>query len=406
MTQQADSEGNLSPHSWTMDRGDPMQRHQTLRQAATRWMVACLLACTVGAAAMAPPAYAATVTQLMNNGSIANRVDLVILGDGYRQSEMSKFATDAQNFLDAFFAETPFKEYEQYFNAWRIDTPSKTSGASSNGSPGNTVYGAHFSCFGVDRLLCIVNERVAAVLDANLAAAQQDMVIVIVNDDRYGGSGGIYAAVSTHPDAGEIALHEIGHSFGFLEDEYVDLQLCEQNGDATDLNVTKSTKRKSIPWTRWIPKSTPIPTPEDDGVGLYEGAFYCTNDWYRPTFDSKMRALDRPFEEVNGEQLIRRVYELTSSIDSRKPSAGTVSIPNGRSRVFLVNVVDADKYEIVWRLDGTIISQKAKVKVSAASLNGQTRELVVSVRDKTNMVRNDPDNLLLDEATWNVSPGP
>ena len=91
--------------------------------ARTAWagtaLAAAMLAMLASAANAAP-------VQLINNGPSANRVDLVILGDGYRSSELSKFATDAQAFVDKFFLNTPFKEYAQSFNVWRLDTASAT----------------------------------------------------------------------------------------------------------------------------------------------------------------------------------------------------------------------------------------------------------------------------------------
>jgi hypothetical protein len=352
------------------------------------------------------PAIAAPV-QLINNGPSTNRVDLVILGDGYRKNQMKKFAKDAQAFVDKFFTYTPFKDYARSFNVWRLDTPSSSAGANHNGQPGNTVYGAYYGCFSIERLLCIVEARVQQAL-TNFGAAQQDMVLVLVNDDEYGGSGGPYSVASTNEFSGDIAVHEFGHSFGHLDDEYVDQPNCGRYTNPWGFNVTQQTSRPNIPWQKWIDKKTPIPTKSGDKVGLFEGAYFCAKGWYRPTMSSMMLALGAPFREVNGEQLIRRIYETMSPIDSATPLARNVKIAAGKKKTFKVNVSNADisTFKITWRLDGTVISTSARLVLNGSDLSATPKTLQLTVKDATKMVRSDPSNLLIDQVTWQITRGP
>ena len=226
------------------------------------------LSCLVAQRAMAEP-----VIDMWIGGRFDDRIDIVILGDGYRAAQMTKFATDATTFMNAFFAETPLNGYKKYFNVRRINAASVLSGAGT--SPGrNTVYSSYFFCHGIDRLLCPDNNKVQVVLARSLPVAKREVVIVLVNDTRYGGSVGAIAVASMHESAKELALHELGHSFGNLVDEY-DYGTCQTSG-AWGFNVTRQTARANIPWTRWIAAATPVPTPTDRAVGLYRGAYYYT----------------------------------------------------------------------------------------------------------------------------------
>lgn len=370
----------------------------------TRFACALVLA-LAGALMNALPAAADRVVEMQTTGGPANRLDLVILGDGYRSSEMATFASDARAFQDAFFGHEPFTSYRKFFNVLRIETASAVSGAGT-GTPKNTAFRAYFGCFGIDRLLCIDEARVKAKLDAELAANRHDLVIILVNSKTYGGSGGTYAVASTNAQSGDVAIHEFGHSFGHLDDEYVDTASCGRYTDPWGFNVTEATARPSIPWTHWIRSSTPLPTPDlDTRVGLFEGAFYCAKDWYRPTYQSMMQTLGLDFGAVNSEQLVRRMYEFVDPIDRAKPRAERVRI--GRNTVtFRLKPIDPalDSNAYVWRLDGRIISRERSVEIRRADLKGRTVKLVATLRDATDLVRKDRKGDLAQSRTWTLVP--
>ena len=172
-------------------------------------------------AAMAARAFAEPVTTIRNSGDPANRVDIVILGDGYTAGELPRYANDVERLVNGLFAQQPFREYQRYFNVHRIDVTSPGSGADHPhlGIFKETALGASYNCFGIQRLLCVEEHRVFDVLIASIAPDQRDVILVIVNDPEYGGSGGPVAVTSIHPDVVELVLHELGHSFGLLADE-------------------------------------------------------------------------------------------------------------------------------------------------------------------------------------------
>src|SRR5689334_6002111 len=97
------------------------------RRCAQLLRVFALFSLLIGAAAVCPPAFGEPVTTIRNNGDPANRVNMVILGDGYTSAELGKYAADAENAVTGFFAQEPFKEYQRYFNVFRVDVVSAES---------------------------------------------------------------------------------------------------------------------------------------------------------------------------------------------------------------------------------------------------------------------------------------
>src|ERR1044072_2346123 len=217
---------------------------------------------------------------IINNGSAANRVDIAILGDGYTAADMQKYKNDVQNAMDQFFNNEPFHEYRNFFNVHRIDVISSQSGADHpERIPAlfvNTALDATYNCSGIQRLICVDVGKVFTLLGNNVNPAQRDIVLIIVNDSEYGGSGGSVAVASTHPDVLELILHELGHSFGFLADEDGGQPppSCNNTVEPSAVNITMATQRALIKWNQWIDASTAIPTLTTlSGVpGLYQGA--------------------------------------------------------------------------------------------------------------------------------------
>jgi hypothetical protein len=164
-------------------------------------------------------------------------------------------------------------------------------------------------------------------------------MLVLVNDSEYGASGGMIAVNSTHPLATELVLHEAGHSFALLADGYggPPPPACDSTVEPPEANATKSTARDTIKWNHWIDIATPIPTFATNGIpGLYEQAKYCDTGLYRPTYNSKMRTLEFPFEQINSEQHVKRYYNYVAPIDSASPSEVDIQLVKGQTREFSV----------------------------------------------------------------------
>jgi hypothetical protein len=224
----------------------------------------------------------------------------------------------------------------------RIDVISSQSGADhpERSFFVNTALDAAYNCQGSQRLICINFSKANTILGNSVAPSQRDIAFVIVNDPEYGGSGGSIAVTSTHLEVLELILHELGHSFGLLADEYggPPPPVCNSSFEPSAANATKATDRSLIKWNHWIDANTPIPTLlAFDGVpGLYQGPVYCDAGLYRPTFGSRMRFLGRPYEQINTEQLIRRIYNVVSPIDASQPAATDITLTTAQSQAFTI----------------------------------------------------------------------
>ena len=358
-----------------------------------------------------PVNLAQNVVPVSINGDPANRIDLVILGDGYTSAELPKFAADAAAFVSGAFAQQPYNEYQRYFNIRRIDVASQQSGASHPElNPQvivNNAFGSTYNCGGIVRLICVNYSAVSSAISI-LPQEERDLVLIIVNDPTYGGSGGSFAVASTHPDAVEIVLHELGHSFGLLADEYggPPPPNCDDSVEPFQADATKQTDRASTKWGAWIDVSTPIPTfTTAAGIpGLYPGARYCDNTLYRPTYNSKMRSLNMPFEQINTEQLVLRYYAFASPIDSIQPAGTSVSLTKGDSQSFaLVTPLPlSHSLNFVWKLDGASVAFTPGFVLNTSNVSVGTHTVSVTVSDPTSMVRNDPAGLLQEQGSWNV----
>jgi len=260
---------------------------------------------------------------VVNHGLPSRRWNLVVLGDGYRTSELIKYRYDVQNFIDKLKDTKPFDELWNAINIYRIDVSSTDSGADDpvacggTGATPATYFDATFCGAGIQRLLIVNNTTAMQV--ASDRVPEWDMILVLVNSTVYGGSGGAVATSSTHPSASEIVIHEIGHTAFGLADEYEYYAGCGSGEVGHDVytgpepfepNVTINTDRNTNKWRHLILPTTPMPTtsnancsqcdpqpsPVPQGtVGTFEGAQYFHCGKFRPEFNCKMRALGPPF---------------------------------------------------------------------------------------------------------------
>ncbi|HEY7514448.1 MAG TPA: M64 family metallopeptidase, partial [Vicinamibacteria bacterium] len=164
----------------------------------------------------------ARVWEVERNGEPADKVDLLLLGDGYTAAEMEKWHRDAKRLTELLFAVSPFKERRKDFNVWAVDTPSDESGVArvSDSVYRRSALRATYDAFGSERyVLAFDNKR----LREAAALAPYEFVEIVVNDRKYGGGGifGQYATVAAdNAWASYLFVHEFGHHFAALADEY------------------------------------------------------------------------------------------------------------------------------------------------------------------------------------------
>lgn len=354
-------------------------------------------------------AHAEPVVTIHNNGPDRNRINMIVLGDGYTAGEMVKYISDANILIQGVFAQTPFSEYERYFNIHLVYVVSNESGADhpERGVFRDTALGAAYNCHGVQRMICADGTAVNQVLSRSFDSVERDLVVVLVNDQEYGGVGGSFVVGSTHRLVVEIVLHEAGHTLGLLADEYDTDGTCNNTIEPRQPNVTRETTREAIKWNYWIEPDTSLPTTRQLPAvpGLYEGASYCRSGLYRPTFNSKMRSSSRPFEQVNIEQLVKRFYNFVSPIDLVFPDATSLTLRQGQPLGFAVEQPSPSNrsLRVVWTIDGRVAGTGASFTVDTGSMAVGSYIVEVVVRDDTLLVRSDPREALVERFKWSVT---
>ena len=205
-------------------------------------------------------------------------------------------------------------------------------------------------------------------------------------------------------------LHEIGHSFGLLADEYAGGgPTCNNAVEPPEVNVTRESMATSIKWSYWIEPGTPVPAGNTSRLGVvsaYEGAKYCDFGLYRPTFASKMRELSRPFEQVNTEQMIRRIYNFVSPIDAVSPTTTELQSERCESLDFSVKTPGAIRpsgtIQTSWSINGEAVATGNHLAVDSCRLPIGRNRIEVEVRDVTIRVRRDLDNALAERFRWDL----
>ena len=217
---------------------------------------------------------------IWKGGDVEQCIDIAILAEGYTEEEMERFYQDAEIAMESLFNHEPFRSMKERFNIVAVASPSIDSGVSVPrlGEWRRTAFGSHFSTFYSDRYLTTSDVR--SIHDA-LSGIAYEHIIILANTDEYGG-GGIYNAFTLttahHKDFRPVVVHEFGHSFGGLADEY--FYENDTMTDTTPLDVEpweqNITTRVDFgsKWQDMLVKGTPVPTPVTESkrypVGVYE----------------------------------------------------------------------------------------------------------------------------------------
>jgi hypothetical protein len=292
-------------------------------------------------------------TQIFGTAPRNQAFNVVLLAEGFTNPQQNDFNAACSAFVTGLTGTDPFGQVAHALNVFRVNVASNESGADDPVSAGgtgatpNTYFDARFGANGLRRLL-VCEESI--VLQVALAQVPEfAVVLVVVNSQIYGGSGGTVGVYSLAPGATEIALHEMGHTAFGLADEYAYYAGGVEPDhdhhppiDPSEPNVTINTDRPTLKWNWAVSMATALPTMSNpdcasaDGrpstvpagtVGLFEGAHYYHCGAYRPEYDCKMRALSVPFCRVCQQVIATRIAApITSSvpigmIDTPPPSA-------------------------------------------------------------------------------------
>ena len=218
-------------------------------------------------------------------------IHIAFLAEGYQQHEMPTFLNDAKIAIEALFAHEPFKSMKERFNIVAVKSPSIDSGTSEpgNGIWKQTALSSHFDTFYSDRYLTTLNLKD---LHNLLAGTPYEHIIVLVNTDKYGGGGILNSynlSMTHHPKYRPVVVHEFGHSFAGLADEYAyeteDIPMYPHDIEPWEKNITTKVDFHGK-WEDMIGK--------DSKAGLYEGAGYSLKGVYRAYPDCRMRTNENP----------------------------------------------------------------------------------------------------------------
>lgn len=394
----------------------------------------------------------ATIGQIGPAGPAANRVDMLIIAEGFTAGESQTFEKVSQQLADDFFGISPYEDYRSSFNIHTLFVPSAQSGADHppydavcsqptccsdpamisdprQGQFVDTVFDGKFCTNQIHRLVTVNNQKV---YDAAAAVPDWDTILVLVNDPIYGGAGGGISTVTRDEQSDKIAQHEFGHSFIGLADEYTSAypgfpSCSDTTGPPCEANVTDVTNRNQIKWAPWIEASTPIPTePQFDPqfaqvVGLFEGARYLTSGMYRSGQQCIMRSLNSPFCQVASQAFVLKLYNGGWGTPSQgisllepqtiNPAENSVTLWHPQSATFSADVLQPavnPNVNISWYLDGQSINHSANTFLfeTQAQQMGTELELTLAATDETTLVHplmNSPS--LTSEHTWRINVG-
>ena len=273
----------------------------------------------------APPAPAQPIS-IRYSGPSVQKVDLLILGDGYTQAETGKFEADARRLSDALFRTAPFRERANDFNVWALTAPTQESGVSrpSTNTHHASVLSTRYDIFGSERYVLTLDNRAFRDL---VQHAPYEFVEILVNNETYGG-GGIFGQFSTAAAGSDWAnylfVHEFGHHFAALADEYYTSPVAYQSGEERpepwEPNVTALHDAATLKWRNKVRAGTPLPTPwPKEAFEKYQREYQQKR--------AELRAANRPEDDMNA--LFRKEREFTTRLLSGAPHHDVVGAFEG-----------------------------------------------------------------------------
>ncbi|WP_354641527.1 M64 family metallopeptidase [Kitasatospora camelliae] len=360
-----------------------------------------------GAAAPADlraPGTAPTV-DLKLSGDPANRITLVLLGDGYTDSQQGLYREQADRAWRALMEIEPFRTYQGFFNIRRVDVVSTVPGIAEtepdagSGAP-STPLGMHFWCEGTARLLCADEDATARLAGAGDGP---QYLIALANSTEYGGAGGtgVTTLAGGSPDAGRIIQHEIGHTIGDLGDEY---DSAPEDSDYPNLAEVdaEEMRRTRVKWWRWLDAPSP-----DGGSPI--GAYRSTNGLYRPTEDSVMRTLGGVYNLPSREAILEQIYRRVKPMDTPSPPPGEVP---GRPKLQVnpLRLTGQRQLQVDWTVDGRPVEPTSpdRTWLDTALLAiepGRRVTVTATVRDTTDWLRDEEfrDRYMTRTVSWTVA---
>ncbi len=212
-------------------------------------------------------AYEDYVVPIAVHGDPATKVDVLLFGDGYTADEQDEFEAKARELTDALFATPPFSDRRTDFNIWALAPPAAESGVSrpSTGTYIDSPLGATYDAFRSERYVLTYDNREWRRIASSVP---YDFVEILTNTETYGGGGiyGLFSTAAANSDwAAYLFIHEFGHHFAGLADEYYTSSVAYEPPDEIvepyEPNVTALLDPDNLKWGHLVDDDTPLPTP-------------------------------------------------------------------------------------------------------------------------------------------------
>lgn len=345
-----------------------------------------------------------SATKLRDTGPDNNRLVFVVLGDGYTAANLAagQFTTAANTFVSAFGGKSPWSTLFLGTNVYRIDVESNEQGADRDSTTTNlrdTYFNSSFWVNGIERLLAIDGtgySRAVTAANTYIGYGLWDFLFVLVNSTKYGGSGGTIAVSSVHSAAPEILVHESGHTFCNLADEYSDPYPGYPAGDG-EPNVDYDFSGPGLKWLIWVTPGVPLPTPPTSpyltSIGAFEGARYLSTGIYRPAYNCEMRTLNQPFCPVCKEAHVNAFTLRVSLLDGATPAWNTNVMLPLTGRTITLSPFPMGQMQFTWKLNNVLLSDTITDNITLTTqdfyASGAVNQayLDLTVKFPTSMVR-------------------
>jgi hypothetical protein len=239
-------------------------------------------------------------TLIQGDKNISERVDIAFLAEGYTKDEMNKFRMDVRRIWDYMSSLPPYNKYSNKFNIYAVESPSMESGTDIPVKKiyKNTILNTSYSTFDTPRYLTTNDMKM---VNDVASAVPHDFIIILINSKEYGGGGfyNYYAGSTVDHDLSlKVVVHEFGHCFGGLADEYYTSSVAYASfyslqKEPWEPNITTMVDFSSK-WKNMLDSAIVIPTqrtPEfADKLGVFEGGGYSAKGIYSPKQDCVMKS--------------------------------------------------------------------------------------------------------------------
>ncbi|MDH5693503.1 MAG: M64 family metallo-endopeptidase [Gammaproteobacteria bacterium] len=344
-------------------------------------------------------------TTLLQGRSDGKGIDLVIIADAFTASEIPTFQTKAQEVVDKIFSyNTTLTLQKNSWNVHRIDTVSISSNLEEN-----TALETNLGCDQYSATtLCVSPNTLQNAVSA--VVPQYEFIIVIVNGPYYrAAASGKFMALPVGGDPGATAVHELGHAFAGLADEYIELTRLVNTPTVEPIapNITINNNLSTVKWKHWL---------DDPFIGLYEGGYYLETGVWRPALESFMRVENRPIHSVSQEAWTLALYKRlkngnqSGTYHTKTPVGSPINANEtdishalGDSVTYSVELsIGTTAQKVDWYVDDVLVLENS-LSFSHGALETNNYKVTASISDTTNTVRNDVNNYSSGLINWFVT---